>query len=71
MEPEKSVKTFGSDLLSEETAVDSIVDKETNFGWKVQKKEFDSEFHNLSAKNFEVLCQDMEKMLNEFKVCNS
>ena len=34
MEPEKSVKTFGSDLLSEETAVDLIVDSISNLHLK-------------------------------------
>jgi len=34
MEPEKSVKTFGSDLLSEETAVELIVDSISNLHLK-------------------------------------
>ena len=51
MELENAVETFCSDLLAEETPVDSIVDKETNFGWRVQQKEFEREFENLT-KNY-------------------
>ena len=70
MELENAVETFCSDLLAEETAVDSIVDKETNFGWRVQQKEFEREFENLT-KNYGLLCQEIEKMSDEFKVCSS
>ena len=70
MELENTVETFCSDLLSEETAVDAIIDKETNFGWRVQQKEFESEFENLT-KNYGLLCQEIEKMSDEFKVYNS
>ena len=70
MELENAVETFCSDLLAEETAVDSIVDKETNFGWRVQQKEFEREFENLT-KNYGLLCQEIEKMSDDFKVCSS
>ena len=70
MELENAVETFCSDLLAEETAVDSIVDKETNFGWRVQQKEFEREFENLT-RNYGLLCQEIEKMSDEFKVFSS
>ena len=70
MELENAVETFCSDLLAEETAVDSIVDKETNFGWRVQQKEFEREFENLT-RNYGLLCQEIEKMSDDFKVCSS
>ena len=70
MELENAVETFCSDLLAEETPVDSIVDKETNFGWRVQQKEFEREFENLT-RNYGLLCQEIEKMSDEFKVFSS
>ena len=59
MELENEVETFCNVLMSETMVINSIVDKEMNFGWRIQKKEFNSEFETAKT-----LFQEM--MNNEY-----
>ena len=64
MELENEVETFCNVLVSDSEAmvINSIVDKEMNFGWRIQKKEFNSEFETAKT-----LFQEM--MNNEHTGC--